>query len=105
MLSNILLNQGHRTEVFGNGIDGIEAFQKGNYNILITDLGMPNVSGWDVIRRAKKIKPSVIFGMITGSDISANLAKQKGVDFIISKPFEMINVIKIIANAVESKKS
>ncbi|MGR3319946.1 MAG: ATP-binding protein [Candidatus Anammoxibacter sp.] len=103
MLANILVNQGHRTDVFGNGADGIEAFRNGDYTILISDLGMPDVSGWDVIRMAKQIKPSAVFGLITGWDITADKAKQEGVDFIIYKPFEVIDVVKAIANAVKSK--
>jgi signal transduction histidine kinase/CheY-like chemotaxis protein len=103
LLSEILSNQGHQTCVFDNGIGGIEAFKKGSYEILITDLGMPGVSGWEVINTARQIKPGVVIGIVTGWDISEEEAKQKGVDFIINKPFRADYVLQVVTNAVESK--
>ena len=103
LLSEILSNQGHQTCVFDNGIGGIEAFKKGSYEILITDLGMPGVSGWEVINTARQIKPGVVIGIVTGWDISEEEAKQKGVDFLINKPFRADYVLQVVANAVKSK--
>ncbi len=103
LLSEILSNQGHQTCVFDNGIGGIEAFKKGSYEILITDLGMPGVSGWEVINTARQIKPGVVIGIVTGWDISEEEAKQKGVDFLINKPFRADYVLQVVTNAVKSK--
>ena len=103
LLSEILSNQGHQTCVFDNGIGGIEAFKKGSYEILITDLGMPGVSGWEVINIVRQIKPGVVIGIITGWDVSEEEAKQKGVDFLIKKPFRADYVLQVVTNAVESK--
>ncbi len=103
LLSEILSNQGYQTCVFDNGIGGIEAFKKGSYEILITDLGMPGVSGWEVINTARQIKPGVVIGIVTGWDISEEEAKQKGVDFLINKPFRADYVLQVVTNAVKSK--
>ena len=103
LLSEILSNQGHQTCVFDNGIGGIEAFKKGSYEILITDLGMPGVSGWEVINIVRQIKLGVVIGIITGWDVSEEEAKQKGVDFLIKKPFRADYVLQVVTNAVESK--
>ena len=83
----MLPKQGHQTSVFGSGKDEIEAFEKGDYEVLITDLGMPDISGWEVVDAARQIAPGVISGIITGWDISEAEAKRKGVDFLINKPF------------------
>ena len=103
VLSEILSKQGHQTSVFHSGKGGIEAFKGGGYEVLITDLGMPDVSGWDVIDIARQIEPDVISGVVTGWDISEEEAKQKGVDFLITKPFESNQVARAVANAVELK--
>jgi signal transduction histidine kinase len=103
VLSEILSTQGHQTCVFDSGRSGIEAFNKGSYEILITDLGMPGVSGWEVINIARQIKPGVVIGIITGWDISEEEVKQKGVDFLINKPFRADYVLQTVANAVKSK--
>ncbi len=103
VLSEILSHQGHQTSVFDNGKDGIDALKNGSYEILITDLGMPDLSGWEVINIARQIEPGVISGVITGWDISEAEAKQKGVDFLITKPFESSQIIQVVANAVKLK--
>jgi CheY-like chemotaxis protein len=103
VLSEILSKQGHQTCVSDSGKGGIEAFTKGGYDILITDLGMPDISGWEVINTIRQIKPGVITGIITGWDISEAEAKQKEVDFLINKPFESNQVVQAVANAVKLK--
>ena len=103
VLSEILSHQGHQTSAFDNGKDGIDALKNGSYEILITDLGMPDLSGWEVINNARQIEPGVISGVITGWDISEAEAKQKGVDFLITKPFESSQIIQAVANAVKLK--
>ncbi len=103
VLSEILSNQGHQTCVFDSGKGGLEAFKEGGYEILITDLGMPGVSGWEVINIARQIQPGVVVGIITGWDISEEEAKQKGVDFLINKPFRADYVLQVVTNAVKSK--
>ncbi|MGR3302268.1 MAG: ATP-binding protein [Candidatus Scalindua sp.] len=103
LLSEILSKQGHQTCVFDSGRSGIEAFKNGDYEILITDLGMPGMSGWEVINTVRQIKPGVVIGIITGWDISEEEAKQKGADFLINKPFRADYVLQVVTNAVKSK--
>ncbi len=69
MLSEILTRQGHQVCVLDSSKEGIEAFKEGGYEILITDLGMPDISGWEVINFARQIDPDVVTGVITGWDI------------------------------------
>lgn len=90
-------------DVFSSGKNGIEAFKQSEYDILITDLGMPDMSGWEVIDLVKKIKPDVLIGLITGWDVADDEAKSKGVSFVISKPFQINQVTKAVADAIQSK--
>ena len=103
VISEMLSLQGHQTSVFDSGKGGIEAFKKGGYEVLITDLGMPDVSGWEVIDTARQIAPGVISGIITGWDISEAEAKRKGADFLINKPFDSNQIVQAVANAVKLK--
>ena len=103
VLSEILSRQGHQTRVFNSGKGGIEAFKNGDYEILITDLGMQDISGWEIISIVRQIKPDVLIGMVTGWNILADEAKQRGADFLINKPFHADYVLLAVANAVKSK--
>ncbi len=103
LLSEILSKQGHQVFMFDSGKDGIEAFKEGGYEILVTDLGLPDISGWEVINIARQIEPDVVTGVITGWDVSEEEAKQKGVDFLVNKPFEANQIAQVVANAVKHK--
>ncbi len=100
VLSETLSSQGHQTSIFDSGKNGIDALKNGDYEILITDLGMPDTSGWEVINIAKQIEPNVITGVITGWDISE---AERG-KFLMTKPFESNQVIQAVANAVKLKR-
>ena len=78
---------GHWVRRFTRGSEAIKAFQDGNYDLVITDLGMPEISGWDVARAIKKIKPDVPVLLITGWVIDLDEEQKKIVDGVISKPF------------------
>ena len=58
-------------------------------DLVITDLGMPDMTGWDVARTVRERWPHLRVGLITGwGDHVLPAAERKQVDFVISKPFE-----------------
>ncbi|MCP4252571.1 MAG: GAF domain-containing protein [Candidatus Scalindua sp.] len=103
VLSEILSKQGHQISVFDSGEGAIKAFKEGGYELLITGLGLPDISGWELINTVRQIEPDVVTGVITGWDVSEEEAKQKGVDFLVNKPFEANQIAQAVANAVKHK--
>ncbi len=101
IMSEILSRHGHQVCVFDSGKAAIEAFKEGGYKLLITDLGLPGISGWDVINIVRQIEPDVVTGVMTGWDVSEEEAKQKGVDFLINKPFDANQLVQVVANALK----
>lgn len=101
LISDILSLHGHQTHVYCNGKDGIEALSKSDYDVLITVLGMQDMSGWTVANNAKQVKPNIRIGLLTGWDITPEEAKQKGVDFIINKPFQANDIKQAVANVLK----
>jgi len=102
ILGSIFSHQGNHAEVYNNSRAGIEAFGKDNYDVVITDLGMPDMSGWEVAAIIRRMRPQVLIGMVTGWDISDMEAKQKGVDFVITKPFQVERIADTVAKAMRS---
>jgi CheY-like chemotaxis protein len=88
-----------------NGERGIELFRKGKFDMVLTDLGMPEMSGWEVCRAIKKINPHLPVGMITGwgAGIDQPQMEENRLDFVISKPFDSEEVLNQIAEKVSSK--
>jgi CheY-like chemotaxis protein/putative methionine-R-sulfoxide reductase with GAF domain len=106
LLVDILKRMGYNSEVAWGGKDGLKIFAKDGFDLVITDLSMPDVSGWEVSKLVKKQNPSVPVILITGWGVEPDSYKVKGsgVDFIINKPFQIDQLEKIIRNLVDKRK-
>jgi CheY-like chemotaxis protein len=93
-----LSNAQHQVTIAKDGMEGIALFKKMEFDIVLTDLGMPNVSGWEVCKTIKDISPHTPIGMITGweGEIDYSNLGDKGPDFILAKPFDLSIVIQKI---------
>ncbi len=98
VLAAILRKSGHEVVDAPSGKEGIELFKEKEYDLVFTDLGMPEMSGWQVAENIKSINGRVPVAIISGWDveISASEMKDKWVDLIIQKPFEVSQVQKLV---------
>jgi len=103
LLSEILVSDGHTVSTASSGKKGIEVFKKGSFDLILTDLGMPGMSGWEVANTIKKLAPEVIIAVITGwgIQIDKDELKQHGVDIIVNKPFKVDQILKLAQEAIE----
>jgi CheY-like chemotaxis protein/putative methionine-R-sulfoxide reductase with GAF domain len=106
LLVDILKRMGLTFEVAWGGKDGLKIFAKDGFDLVITDLGMPDISGWEVSKSVKKQKPSVPVILITGWGVEPDSYKVKdsGVDFVINKPFQIDQLEKIIRSLIDKRK-
>lgn len=88
----------HQVTVAKNGSEGIEIFQNNVFDIVLTDLGMPNLSGWDICKVIKEMSPNTPVGIITGWKVEIDEKENEGKmpDFIISKPFDFNEILNKI---------
>lgn len=106
LLVDILKRMGLAFEVALGGKEGLKIFAKNGFDLVITDLGMPDISGWEVSKSVKKQKPSVPVILITGWGVEPDPLKVKDsrVDFIINKPFHIDQLEKIIRRVIHPKR-
>jgi len=105
VLSQMLRAKGYQVAVASNGEEGIERFKNEKFDLVLTDLGMPRISGWDVGKALKRLDPKVPIAMITGWGMELNREKmnESGIDLIVSKPFNFDQVIQLVSEAMELK--
>ncbi len=105
MLEELLEDQGHKITTSSSTANGLELFKKSNFDIVITDLGMPDMSGWEVAERIKKMNPSISVILLTGwaLNLEAEKIKENGVDFTLQKPFSEEDLYSIILDAKKLK--
>jgi CheY-like chemotaxis protein len=95
----------HQVTLAEDGEKGVELFKKGKFDMVLTDLGMPGMSGWEVCRTVKKINPHTPVGMITGwgMEMSRSKMEEYGLDFFISKPFDFNQILNAVAEAMKPR--
>ena len=107
VLGKICQEEGYRVVLAETARQGLAEFNQSHFDLVLTDLAMPEMSGWDLAKRLKGIDPSVSVGLITGGSvvITKENTKKRGVDFIVSKPFDYINVLRKVNALLKSKKT
>ncbi len=103
LLSDILQSGGHTVVPAAGGREGVRLFRQGTFDLVLTDLGMPDFSGWEVAAAVKTIASRTPVVLVTGWGLTLDRAKLKaaGVDLVLSKPFQYPDVISLVAEAIE----
>lgn len=101
-LADLLTGAGHVVETAPDGIDGLARFQRGRYDVVITDLSMPGRSGLEVTRVVKQMAPGTPVILITGWGHLLDPARiqESGVDLTLVKPFRNEQVLSTLADAL-----
>jgi signal transduction histidine kinase/ActR/RegA family two-component response regulator len=102
MLADALTSAGHTVEAAANGLDGLARFQRSPFELVITDLSMPECSGLDVSRAVKRMSPKTPVIMITGWGDVMNPERMadSGVDLMLVKPFKIDRALDLVDEAL-----
>ncbi|HXX81887.1 MAG TPA: ATP-binding protein, partial [Thermodesulfovibrionales bacterium] len=106
-MKDVLETQGYKIIATTNPVYGLDTFKKINEEIdlVITDIVMPLVSGRELIKHFKLIKPSVKVIAISGYDIWGTEKRDKDINAYIRKPFEGIYLLSIVRRVLDSAPS
>ena len=98
LLSDILTSAEHSVVVASNGNQGLEIFEEGSFDLVFTDLGMPDLSGWEVAKKIKTINENVPIVLVTGWNVILEEDKKNNndVDVVIQKPFQVDQVLRAV---------
>jgi DNA-binding NtrC family response regulator len=96
---------GYDVDSANDGAEAVEKVKNKIYDLVISDLKMPNMSGIELIRACKKISPSTTFLIMTGFGTieTAIEAIKEGAFHYITKPFELDDIGMLIDKAVSFK--
>jgi CheY-like chemotaxis protein len=99
VIGEALRSSGHEVQTCDAGAAAIMAMEEGQFDVLVTDLGMPGVNGWDVARRARQLNPPLPVIVISGwgAQITQDQMELAGVSLILPKPFRLEQIRKAIA--------
>ena len=105
-LNMILSPTEHECRTFENPVKAIEDFKKNDYDVIITDISMPEMSGIEVLKVSKQINPDIYVILITGyRDLEAAIDAVNNKAFaFFDKPVNVEGLLDTIDLIEEEKK-
>ncbi|MBN2091168.1 sigma-54-dependent Fis family transcriptional regulator [candidate division KSB1 bacterium] len=104
-LAGFLKKRGHKVEKAESGLAGIEILKKQPIDLIITDFKMPDLTGLEVLTKAKAINPELDVIVMTafGSIENATQAMRDGAVDYLTKPVDLNQLELVIQKALERK--
>ena len=109
LLRMYLEKEGYVVLMAHNGIDAVNAFNTGNPDLILLDIMLPQLDGWQVCREIRKLSEAPII-MLTAKDevFDKVLGLELGADDYVTKPFdtkEIVARIKAVLRRTSAVKS
>lgn len=103
VLRILLEGEGYDVTVASGGSDGIELLNRDIFDMVITDIKMPDVNGFEILKKVRETSPDTLVIMITafGTTESAIEAMNLGAYDYIHKPFKIDEIRLVVRKALE----
>lgn len=98
--------QGFDVTTASSGSDGINRLKEKDFDVVLTDLNMPDISGIEMVKHSRSIRPFTEILVVTGDDSSERAVEaiREGAFDYILKPVDFDKLFTSVRNAVESKR-
>jgi putative two-component system response regulator len=106
LLARRLAQEGYSCAMANNGREALNFLYKDDYSLIISDIIMPQMDGFELLRMIRAINPGAIIIMITGYaeiETAAEAMRLGAYDFII-KPVNLDLVVHTVKKALEKKR-
>jgi DNA-binding NtrC family response regulator len=106
MLTASLTSEGYDVEVAGSGDVGIARSKEKHFDVILTDLKMPDISGMEVLTQVKEHDPDTAVIVMTayGTIETAVEAMKRGAFDFLQKPFDIDHLQMLVERALENQR-
>ncbi len=103
VLSKILKNSGYRVSEASNGWEGFQKMGKEEPDLVILDIMMPDMNGWEICERIKADAPQIPVTMLSAKDGSDDIARslEAGADRHLTKPIKKVEILRTVHDLLE----
>jgi CheY-like chemotaxis protein len=104
-LSDILSVMGFEVAVAGSGHEGLDLFLRNSFDLVLTDLRMPDMDGWTLAFSIKEESPNTPVVLVTGEEKRRVMEELEGscVDSVMFKPFALEDIQEIVQNLLHTR--
>jgi DNA-binding response OmpR family regulator len=104
-LEDTLAAKGYEVEVVGKGGDGAERATSGRYDLVVLDVMLPDIDGFEVLRRIRGSRGPVrrmpvIMLSARGAELDRVRGLELGADDYVTKPFSLMELIARVASVL-----
>ncbi len=101
VIHDMLELMGHTVSAYDSGEAALAAWSPAACDLLLTDLGMPGMTGWQLAEQLRSMEPELAIAFVTGwgGDVTPEAARAAGADDVLAKPFTMDDVASVCARA------
>jgi len=98
VLSSELVSEGYSVQDAGDGDEAIASLEKEKFDLILLDIKMPRVTGFEVLKHVKERYPQTKVVMLTGfADLkNAIESKKLGAEDFVSKPYDLVDLLTTI---------
>ena len=98
ILSSELNSAGYEVETASDGSEGITEVKNKKFDLVLLDIHMPKLDGFEVLKYIKKEHPAVKVIMLTGfADLKNAIESKKfGAEDFVSKPYDLVDLLTTI---------
>jgi CheY-like chemotaxis protein len=104
VVSYLLAEFGFECQKADDGLSGLARFEEGGWDLVVTDLAMPKMNGWELIeaiRRSSPTMPIVLVTAFSAAEVTRRAAELRVP--LVTKPFPMARLKAAIAEALDPK--
>ena len=104
-LKNIIKKQRYDTAIASSGAEGIELLHTTITDIVLLDIGLPDISGLELIKNIRDISPDTDIIVLTGMDdakTAVDAIKNGAIDYIV-KPFELVEFRNTLNRVMQAR--
>ncbi len=105
VLSSELESEGYAVASAGDGDEAMAVLQEKAFDLVLLDIKMPRVDGFEVLRFIKERYPTTKVIMLTGfADLkNAIESKKLGAEDFVSKPYDLVDLLTTIERVLTSE--
>lgn len=103
--SEVLKQNGHDVVIAPSGEEGLSQFHSSQFDLVITDLCMPGLSGWQVAREVKQHVPAVPVIVLSGWGVQLDESslREAGVNLALTKPVPLRVLLRSVNSVLASR--
>lgn len=104
IVCDMLRLKGHKVVAVNDSIEASRLIEKENFDLVLTDLGMPVLSGWQIAEKVKAISPNVPVILFTGwgAQFEEDDFSKRGIDVVLTKPLSLEKLLLTVDQTIAS---